>query len=149
VDNEGSDEGEGGSRISVNEWNALIKVPSFQAANGIDNICCLLAESIVIDLKFHSELDDKSRELGIGAIEFFTVWEHFGPEGGDGSRCGRSDNGDSDGEGGGGANDIEVEVELDYLLLKVVDGFMGGGELSMSGIPLVADTLGEDGVMVK
>jgi hypothetical protein len=120
---EGSDGGERGSRVSVNEWNDLIKGPSFQTAYGIDNLYCLVAESIVIDLKFYSELSDESGELGMGAIEFLRVWKVFGPEDGNGSRWRSSDNGDRDGGGGSGASDIEVEVELGYLLFEVVDEF--------------------------
>jgi hypothetical protein len=149
VGNEGSDRGEGGSRVSVNEWNYLVKGPSFQATDGIDNFCCLVSESIVVDLKFHSELSGESGELGTGAIKFFRVWELFGPEGGDSSRWGSSCNRDRDGRGGGGASDIEVEVELGYLLFKVVDGFIDGGELCTSGIPLMANTLDKDGDVVK
>lgn len=37
--------------------------------------------------------------------------------------------------------DVKIKVELCYLLSQVVDGFLGSGELSTSGIPFLSDTL--------
>lgn len=148
MDDKDGDGGEGGNRVSVNEWNNLIKGPFCQVSSSINNVCCHVAESIVVESKSNSELDEASGELGMGSIEPFRLWELFGPEGRDGSRWCGSDNGDRDGGGGVGAGDIEIKVELGYLFFQVLDSFMGG-ELCTGCIPLMSYMLDEDGDVVK
>lgn len=103
----------------------------------------------MVDFKFYSELGGEPGKLGMSTVEFFRVWKFFGAEDRESSRWRSSGNGDRDGRGRGSSRDIEVEFKPGYLLFKVVDGFIGGGKLCTSGIPLEADTSDKDGDLVK
>lgn len=146
----GDKEGDGGkevSRIGVNKLYYLIKGSSLQTADRMDNLCCPIAEPIMVDFVLHSELGNESGDFGPDAIKLFG--ESFRPKGGDSGWCSSSENGDRNIGGGGGVVNIEVKVDLYYLLFQVANGFVDGGEQCTSTIPLVSDALKHSREVVK
>jgi hypothetical protein len=144
------EEGDGGkevSRIGVNKLYDLIKGSSLQTGDRLDNLCCPIAEMIMVDFELHSELGNKSGDFGPDVIELFR--ERFRPKGGESGWCSSSENGDRNIGGRGDVVNIEVKVDLYYLLFQVVNGFVGGGEQCTSTIPLVSDTLKHSREVVK
>ncbi|KAH0610714.1 uncharacterized protein H6S33_012241 [Morchella sextelata] len=113
----------------------------------MDNLCCPIAEPIMVDFELHSELGNESGDFGPDAFELFG--ERFRPNGGDNGWCISSENGDWNIGGRGDVVNIEVKVDLYYLRFQVVNGFVGGGEQFTSTIPLVSDALKHSSEVVK
>ncbi|KAH0603275.1 uncharacterized protein H6S33_007597 [Morchella sextelata] len=146
----GDEEGDGGkevSRIGINKLYDLIKGPSLQTADRMDNLRCPIAGPIMVHFELHSELGNESEDFGPDAIELFR--ERFRPNHGDSGWCSSSENGDRNIGGGDGVVNIEVKVDLYYLLFQVVNGFVGGGEQCTSTIPLVSDASKNSREVVK
>ncbi|KAH0604573.1 uncharacterized protein H6S33_006950 [Morchella sextelata] len=118
VGDEGGDGVKAVSRIGVNKWYDLIKGSSLQTADRVDNLCCLIAEPIMVDFELYSELGNESGDFGSGAIE--SSGESFGPKGGDSGWWSSSKNWDRNIGGGGGVVKQGSSIVF-VLLVKQLD----------------------------
>jgi hypothetical protein len=85
VCDEECDGGKEVSRIGVNKLYDLITGSSLQTGDRLDNLCCPIAEMIMVDFELDSELGNKSGDFGPDVIELFR--ERFRSKGGESGWC--------------------------------------------------------------